>query len=115
MVFALIWFAVIAMAFFVLAVLPQRRRVAAQRDLLANLQVGDEVVTGGGLWGRLRSIADTEVGLEIADGVVVRIARAAVVGRAIPEPSGDDGPGVGGLEAESLGDDGKGDDAPEVC
>ncbi len=92
MVFALVWFAVIAAAFFVLAVLPQRRRVAAQRALLDSLRVGDEVVTGGGLWGRLRSLDDTTVGLEIADGVVVKVARAAVVGRTLP--AGDDAPEV---------------------
>ena len=81
MAFAIIWFVALAAAFFVLIVLPQRRRVAAQRALLAALAVGDEVVTASGLYGFVQDLEGATVRLEIAPGVVVRVARAAIVGR----------------------------------
>jgi preprotein translocase subunit YajC len=73
-----VYFAVIALAFFLLIVLPQRRRTAAHRALLASLEVGDDVVTIGGILGTIRELDDEQIRLEIADGVVITIARNAV-------------------------------------
>ena len=65
-----------------LLIRPQQQRVRAQRTLVASLQVGDDVITAGGLFGRIVGLepdADPPaVRLEIADGVVVRLAAAAV-------------------------------------
>jgi preprotein translocase subunit YajC len=72
------YFAVIAAAFFVLIVLPQRRRTNAHRALLAQLEVGDEVVTIGGILGTIREIDDQRIMLEVADGVVLTVARNAI-------------------------------------
>jgi preprotein translocase subunit YajC len=92
MAFALIWFAVLGAAFFFLIVRPQRRQVAARRALIASLEVGDEVVTSGGLIGTVRAIEEETIGLEIASGVVVKVARAAVGQRVPPtlEPGDDE-------------------------
>ena len=51
---ALIYFAVLALAFFLLIVRPQRRRAAAHRQFVATLSVGDEVMTSGGVFGTIR-------------------------------------------------------------
>ena len=67
--FALLW---------VFLIMPQRRRAAAQRELLARVEVGDEILTVGGLIGRIRSVDDDELGLEIAPGTEVRVARRSV-------------------------------------
>ena len=67
--FALLW---------VFLIMPQRRRAAAQRELLARVEVGDEILTVGGLIGRIRSVDDEELGLEIAPGTEVRVARRSV-------------------------------------
>ena len=67
--FALLW---------VLLIMPQRRRAQAQRELHTNVQVGDEVLTVGGLIGRVRSAQEDELGLEIAPGTQVRVARRSV-------------------------------------
>ena len=73
-----VYFAVIALAFFLLIVLPQRRRSTAHRALLAGLEVGDEVITIGGILGTIRELDDEKVRLEIADGVVITVARNAI-------------------------------------
>ena len=75
---ALIYFAVLAVAFFFLIVRPQRRRAQAHRQFVATLQVGDEVMTTGGILGTVRSLDDDLVDLEIAPGTVIRVARMAV-------------------------------------
>jgi preprotein translocase subunit YajC len=80
-----VYFAVIALAFFLLIVLPQRRRANAHRALLAALDVGDEVVTIGGIFGTIRSIDDQRIELEVAEGVVITVARNAVAQVTSPE------------------------------
>jgi preprotein translocase subunit YajC len=74
----------LVLAWFVL-VRPQRRRQAAQEELFANLRPGDEIVTAGGLYGRIERVFEEELEVEIAPGTVVRIARRAVAGRIEPE------------------------------
>jgi len=64
---------------------PQRRRQAALEDLYRSLRVGDEVVTAGGLYGTVQALDEEDLEIEIADGVVVRVARRAVAGRIGPE------------------------------
>ena len=46
--------------------------------LVSRLQVGDEVITAGGLYGTIRALRDETIELEVADGVVVRMARGAI-------------------------------------
>jgi preprotein translocase subunit YajC len=75
---ALIYFAILALAFFFLMVRPQRRRAAAHRQFVAALSVGDEVITSGGIFGTIRGLDDDSVDLEIAPGTVLRIARIAI-------------------------------------
>ena len=68
-----------------LLIQPQRRRQQQQARLLTELAVGDEVVTLGGLYGRVQSIDEDAVMLEIAPQTSVRVAKSAVAGRAAPE------------------------------
>ncbi len=98
-----VYFAVIALAFFLLIVLPQRRRTTAHRALLAALEVGDEVVTIGGILGTVVELDDERIELEVADGVVITVARNAIAEITAPdeppadephpdEPASDNGP-----------------------
>jgi preprotein translocase subunit YajC len=80
-VIPLIFFAAMIVLFWVLIVMPQRRRRAVQRDLLLQLEPGDEVMTAGGLFGTVREVADYHVVLEIAPGTQVRLAKSAVTAR----------------------------------
>jgi preprotein translocase subunit YajC len=76
----LIFLAAMLAVFWFLLIRPQRQRQAAQRNLIAQLSAGDEVVTAGGILGTIRSIADDHVLLEVAPGTEVRVAKEAVTG-----------------------------------
>jgi preprotein translocase subunit YajC len=100
---ALVYFALLALAFFFLIVRPQRRRVAAHRAFVSALEVGDDVITTGGIYGTVRSLRGDAVELEVAPGIVVTIARAAVAQRAYSRGDATDDPST---DDPSTGDDG---------
>lgn len=62
----------------------QRKRARAVADAQAGLQVGQEVMAAAGIFGRISAIEGDVVHLEVAPGVVVRVARRAVVPDATP-------------------------------
>ncbi len=98
------YFVVIALAFFLLIVRPQRRRLAAHRALVAALTVGDEVVTTGGIFGTIVALDDERVELEVSRGVVITVARAAIA-----QPAHPAAPGTTAIEDHSA-DNGSNDD-----
>jgi preprotein translocase subunit YajC len=59
---------------------PQRRRQVEQLRMQDTLHVGDEIVTAGGIRGRVQRLDDEVLGVEIAPGVEVRVDRRAVAG-----------------------------------
>ena len=71
--------------FWLFIVRPQRRQASEQRELLESLEPGDEIVSAGGLYGVIREIEGDELRVEIADGLVVRMARGAVAGFVEPD------------------------------
>jgi preprotein translocase subunit YajC len=75
-----------------LLVRPAQRRQRAQQQLLASIEVGDEVVTAGGLYGTVKALADDELRLEIAPGTEVRVARRAVAAVVDDEDERDEEP-----------------------
>lgn len=77
---SLIPFLMIGGLMYFLLIRPQKRRVADQRALVDSLEVGDEVLTIGGIFGTIRAIDDEldEVTLEVAPGTTIRILRSAV-------------------------------------
>ena len=74
---ALMW-VVIVVIFFAAVYLPQRKRLKAHAEFLGTLRAGDKVVTAGGLYGTLLAIHTETVELELAAGVVIRMAKAAI-------------------------------------
>ena len=85
--------------FWLLLIRPQRRRQAEQTALIQNVEVGDEIVTAGGLFGHVQSVADDELLVEIAPGTNVRIARRAVASIVGPDEE-DEGELEAGEEPE---------------
>jgi preprotein translocase subunit YajC len=61
-----------------LLIRPARRRQVAQQELLSGIQVDDEILTAGGLYGYVREINDDELIVEVAPDVQLRMARRAV-------------------------------------
>ena len=86
---ALVYFALLALAFFFLIVRPQRRRVTQHRAFVSALELGDDVVTTGGIYGTIRALRGDAVELEVAPGIVLTFARAAVAQRAYPDADPD--------------------------
>ena len=74
----LIFMIVMVGVFYFIMILPQMKRAKEHRDLLAKLQKGDEVITSGGLVGRVDEIGDSFITLEVADGVRMKFQRAAI-------------------------------------
>ncbi len=68
----------IFVVFYFLLIRPQQKRAREQRDLLAALEKGNEVVTGGGLVGRISKLSDQYVTMEIAPSVEVTVQRGSV-------------------------------------
>lgn len=70
--------------FYFLLIRPQQKRAKEHRTLLANLKEGDEVLTSGGIYGKITGIKDDKITVEISDKVRVRVNRghiAAVINR----------------------------------
>jgi preprotein translocase subunit YajC len=78
-------------ALWLLLIRPAQRRNKAQQQLLSAVDVGDEIVTAGGLYGTVKAVEDDEVRLEIASGVEVRVARRAIAG-VVSEPEAEEEP-----------------------
>ena len=75
--FALLWLFLIR---------PQRARAQAHRELVTRVDIGDEILTVGGLYGNVIEIDDDDdLMLEIAPGTRVRIARRAVAAVVPPD------------------------------
>lgn len=90
------FFLLIILAFVVLYLIvirPQKRRQLQQKELLNELQVGDEVLTAGGIYGTIRHLEEERVTVEIAPQLEVEVARRAIAGVTVePEPEEDDEP-----------------------
>jgi preprotein translocase subunit YajC len=70
--------AVFLMIMYFLIIKPQQRKAKEQNELLTNLKAGDEVITSGGIIGKIKSVADTFVTLEISNNTNVKVLKANV-------------------------------------
>ena len=67
-----------AVLYFVM-IRPQMKKQKEHRAMIDALAKGDEVVTAGGLLGKVSKLGDSHIGLELATGVEVQLQRSAVV------------------------------------
>jgi len=72
-----------------LLIRPQQARLRQQRELISSIDVGDVVLTAGGMIGTVRVLTDDEMRLEVSPGVELRVVRAAVTRRLSPGESVD--------------------------
>ena len=66
---------------YLLVLRPQVKKQKETQRMLSELKKGDDVVTTGGIIGRISGLKDDEVVLQIQEGVRVRILRSAIAGR----------------------------------
>ncbi|MGH8528984.1 MAG: preprotein translocase subunit YajC [Nevskiales bacterium] len=64
--------------FYFMLIRPQMKRAKEHRELLGKLGKGDEVVTNGGLAGKVRDVGETFVLIEIANNVQVKLQKGSV-------------------------------------
>ena len=64
--------------FYFMAIRPQMKRAKEHRALLAGLSKGDEVIAAGGVAGRVEDLGEHFVGIEIANGVVIKVQKNAI-------------------------------------
>lgn len=74
-------FVVIFGIFYFLVIMPQRRQAKELQTMIADLKINDEVVTNGGVIGRIKELRDTSFIIQSADKSFIEIARTAVVGK----------------------------------
>ncbi|NIQ98198.1 MAG: preprotein translocase subunit YajC [Desulfuromonadales bacterium] len=67
--------------FYFLLIRPQQKRAKQHKELVEHLKGGDQVVTAGGIHGRVSAVEENVVTLEIASGVKIKINRASVVSK----------------------------------
>jgi len=90
--------------FYFLLLRPNRTRQRQQQTLLESLQIGDEVMTAGGIFGTLKEIdeGDDTVTVEIAPGTNVRMLRRAISQRLVDEPDPEQGGDDDGTEDQGF-------------
>lgn len=69
---------VIFVLFFFMIIRPQMKQAKEQRNMIAALQKGDEVVTSGGIVGKVTKVTDTFISLEIAVNTEITVQKQAI-------------------------------------
>lgn len=64
--------------FYFLLIRPQQRKAKDHRNMLAQLKRNDEVMTTGGVFGKILGLTDTEVTLEVAPNVRIKVGRSYI-------------------------------------
>ena len=68
----------IFVVFYFLLIRPQQKKAKQHREMLQALKKGDEVITAGGLYGKIVGVTDEFLTLEIADNIKIKVARSFV-------------------------------------
>ena len=82
---SIIWtilpFAFIFGIFYFLVIVPQKKQKQQLQDMIAELKINDEVVTNGGLIGKIKEVRDTSYIIQSAEKSLLEIGKSAVVGK----------------------------------
>lgn len=66
--------------FYVLIIMPQKKRQRALQETIASLKAGDRIITTGGIIGTVTAVRDTSLMIRSADKSILEVARTAVAG-----------------------------------
>ena len=75
----------ILLIFYFFLIRPQQKKIKEHNDMVQALKVGDNVLTNGGIYGKIAKVEDREVSLEVASGVVIKVDRMSIAGVVISE------------------------------
>ena len=74
-------FLIIGAIFYFLVIMPQKKQQQELKTMVAELKINDEVVTNGGIIGRIKEVRDTSFIIQSAEKSFIEIGKSAVVGR----------------------------------
>ena len=77
----LVVFLVLLVLMYAVLIVPQQRRVKAQRALLSALNEGDVVLTSAGIYGVITELSGDDCYLEVAEGIELKITKSSVAGK----------------------------------
>lgn len=81
LIWSLLPFILIFGIFYFLVILPQKRQKQQLDEMIASLKNGDEVVTNGGVIGKIREIRETSFIIQSAEKSFIEIGKTAVIGK----------------------------------
>ena len=93
-----IFIGLILAIFYFMLIRPQKRRVQQHQQMVRSIEVGDEVVTAGGILGTITSVGDEEFEVEVAPGTTIRFLKTSISRRVTEDDHDED-------EAIDEGDD----------
>ncbi|MCG9478872.1 MAG: preprotein translocase subunit YajC [Actinomycetia bacterium] len=73
-----IWLIVLVVAFYFLLIRPQRQRSKKAQDLLSSVKRGDEILTVGGFYGKIKDVREDSFIITLSSGVDVKVSKSAV-------------------------------------
>ena len=82
--FSIVMLVVFIAIFYFFLIRPQAKRTKEHRTMVSSLQKGDEVITSGGMLGKISDLGDNYIVLEISENVLVKIQRSAI-GSLVPK------------------------------
>jgi preprotein translocase subunit YajC len=90
---------------YVLMIRPQRQRQAQQQSMIDGAEVGDDVLTTGGIYGTISQAEGDDIVVEIAEGVTVHMTRRGIAAVLPPEDDEEDAAGPDEAEEASEQDE----------
>ncbi len=82
---SLIFLAFLIAIFYFMLIRPQKRRVEEHKRLVQSIGVGDEIITIGGMFGRITAQDEEEIEIEISPGTRVRFVKSAIARKVADE------------------------------
>ncbi len=70
----------IMVIFYFLLIRPQQKKLKQHRTLIESLKKGDQIITGGGMYGKIIDVKEDVLRVEIADGVRIKVQRTTITG-----------------------------------
>ena len=68
----------IVVIFWFLLIRPQMKRNKQHREMVSALSAGDEIITSGGMLGKITNVGDSFVSVKLADGIEIKVQKHAV-------------------------------------
>ena len=75
--------------FYLLILLPMKKKQQKMQEFLGALKVNDKVITSGGIYGTITRVSDASVQIQVANNVRIEVSRNAIVGYQGQEPVGE--------------------------